>query len=118
MQALIHEEIERSVLETILSIFTPMIEALGDSDEVDRNGRELWHLRPVDVSFAKDDRTIGAILWAGYPGETGGLAIAQVLFGQHNPGFCYMFWTVLMWPSFDVDNFGSCKYIYVFGYSM
>ncbi|CAN6239393.1 unnamed protein product [Urochloa humidicola] len=38
---------------------------------------------PVDVSFAKANPKIGAILWAGYPG---GLAIAQVLFGEHNPG--------------------------------
>ncbi|KAJ6816202.1 putative beta-D-xylosidase 7 [Iris pallida] len=57
MQALIHEEIERSVLETILSIFTPMIEALGDSDEVDRNGRELWHLHVRWMSVSR--RMIG-----------------------------------------------------------
>ncbi|KAJ6846217.1 uncharacterized protein M6B38_279240 [Iris pallida] len=44
----IHEEIERSVLETILSIFTPMMEALGDSDEVDREGSN-W-----DVKLALD----------------------------------------------------------------
>ncbi|CAN6233408.1 unnamed protein product [Urochloa humidicola] len=41
---------------------------------------------PVDVSFAKTNPKIGAIVWAGYPGEAGGLAIAQVLFGEHNPG--------------------------------
>ena len=41
---------------------------------------------PVDVSFAKTNPKIGAILWAGYPGEAGGMAIAQVLFGEHNPG--------------------------------
>uniref|UniRef100_A0A0A9BC62 Fibronectin type III-like domain-containing protein n=1 Tax=Arundo donax TaxID=35708 RepID=A0A0A9BC62_ARUDO len=41
---------------------------------------------PVDVSFAKTNPKIGAILWAGYPGEAGGIAIAQVLFGEHNPG--------------------------------
>ncbi|KAL8491379.1 hypothetical protein ACS0TY_023128 [Phlomoides rotata] len=41
---------------------------------------------PVDVSFAKKNPKIGSILWAGYPGEAGGVAIAQTLFGDHNPG--------------------------------
>ncbi|KAM3311234.1 hypothetical protein ACQJBY_031728 [Aegilops geniculata] len=41
---------------------------------------------PVDVTFAKTNPKIGAILWAGYPGQAGGLAIARVLFGDHNPG--------------------------------
>lgn len=41
---------------------------------------------PVDVSFAKYDRHVGSILWAGYPGEAGGLALAQIIFGDHNPG--------------------------------
>nr|XP_043628379.1 beta-D-xylosidase 1 [Erigeron canadensis] len=41
---------------------------------------------PVDVTFAKNDPRILAIIWAGYPGQAGGTAIADVLFGTTNPG--------------------------------
>ncbi|GAV59275.1 Glyco_hydro_3 domain-containing protein/Glyco_hydro_3_C domain-containing protein/Fn3-like domain-containing protein, partial [Cephalotus follicularis] len=41
---------------------------------------------PIDVSFAKNDGNIGGILWAGYPGEAGGTALAEIIFGDHNPG--------------------------------
>ncbi|RZC87695.1 hypothetical protein C5167_028150 [Papaver somniferum] len=41
---------------------------------------------PVDIAFAKRDRKIGSIIWAGYPGEAGGAALAQIVFGDHNPG--------------------------------
>ncbi|KAK6130704.1 hypothetical protein DH2020_035558 [Rehmannia glutinosa] len=34
---------------------------------------------PVDVSFAKENPKIGSILWAGYPGEAGGIAVAETL---------------------------------------
>ena len=41
---------------------------------------------PVDISFAKYSNNIGSILWAGYPGGAGGAAIAETIFGDHNPG--------------------------------
>ncbi|KAJ0083072.1 hypothetical protein Patl1_10162 [Pistacia atlantica] len=40
----------------------------------------------VDISFAKDNTNIKSILWAGYPGEEGGQAIADIVFGNYNPG--------------------------------
>ncbi|XVF38955.1 hypothetical protein REPUB_Repub20aG0147500 [Reevesia pubescens] len=40
----------------------------------------------VDISFAKNNPKIKSILWVGYPGEQGGRAIADVVFGNYNPG--------------------------------
>ncbi|KAK1391303.1 hypothetical protein POM88_010359 [Heracleum sosnowskyi] len=40
---------------------------------------------PVDVSFAKYNPKMGGILWAGYPGEAGGTALPEIIFGDHNP---------------------------------
>ncbi|KAK6265198.1 hypothetical protein QUC31_016035 [Theobroma cacao] len=40
----------------------------------------------IDISFAKTNPKIKSILWVGYPGEQGGRAIAEVVFGMHNPG--------------------------------
>ncbi|KAJ4962234.1 hypothetical protein NE237_022173 [Protea cynaroides] len=41
---------------------------------------------PIDLSFAKNQSKIVGILWVGYPGQFGGEAIAQVIFGDYNPG--------------------------------
>ncbi|KAB2628528.1 beta-xylosidase/alpha-L-arabinofuranosidase 1-like [Pyrus ussuriensis x Pyrus communis] len=38
-----------------------------------------------DITFAKNDTKITSILWVGYPGEAGGAAVADVVFGQYNP---------------------------------
>lgn len=40
----------------------------------------------IDISFAQDNPKIGAILWVGYPGQAGGDALAQIVFGDINPG--------------------------------
>lgn len=41
---------------------------------------------PIDISFAKGDPSVASILWIGYPGEIGGQALAEALFGDFNPG--------------------------------
>ncbi|XP_065885416.1 uncharacterized protein [Dysidea avara] len=38
---------------------------------------------PVDISWAKANAD--AVLWCGYPGQSGGKAIAQVIYGEFNP---------------------------------
>ncbi len=40
---------------------------------------------PLDLSEFDSDARVSAILWAGYPGEAGGAAIADVLFGVTAP---------------------------------
>ncbi|XP_047315106.1 beta-xylosidase/alpha-L-arabinofuranosidase 2-like [Impatiens glandulifera] len=39
----------------------------------------------MDVTFAKESDNIASILWVGYPGQAGGAAIADVIFGYYNP---------------------------------
>ncbi|XP_065183747.1 uncharacterized protein LOC135814545 isoform X1 [Sycon ciliatum] len=41
---------------------------------------------PVDLTYAKANSKIPAIIWCGYPGQSGGQAIADVIFGVYNPG--------------------------------
>ena len=40
---------------------------------------------PVDLSACKANSAIGAIMWCGYPGQSGGAAIADAIFGATNP---------------------------------
>ncbi|KAA0145948.1 hypothetical protein FNF28_07761 [Cafeteria roenbergensis] len=40
---------------------------------------------PVDLSLARDDPNVDAIVWMGYPGMMGGQAMADVLFGAAVP---------------------------------
>ncbi|GAB2283015.1 Probable beta-D-xylosidase 6 [Dionaea muscipula] len=47
---------------------------------------------PLDVSFAKQDPKIASILWVGYPGEAGGEALGEIVFGDYNPGRLPVTW--------------------------
>lgn len=40
---------------------------------------------PFDITFAKNNDKISSIIWVGFPGEKGGAAIADVVFGSYNP---------------------------------
>ncbi|WCJ32040.1 beta-xylosidase 1 [Euphorbia peplus] len=41
---------------------------------------------PLDISFAKQDPNVAAVFWIGYPGEAGPKALAEIIFGEYNPG--------------------------------
>jgi hypothetical protein len=40
----------------------------------------------LDLSYIRDSSNYASLIWAGYPGQAGGLAVANVVFGQYNPG--------------------------------
>jgi hypothetical protein len=40
----------------------------------------------LDLTYVRDSNQCGSLIWMGYAGQSGGLAIANVIFGQYNPG--------------------------------
>ena len=41
---------------------------------------------PLDLSYVRDSNQCGSLIWMGYAGQSGGLALANVMFGKYNPG--------------------------------
>ncbi|EXC03904.1 putative beta-D-xylosidase 6 [Morus notabilis] len=41
---------------------------------------------PLDVLFAEKSPQIASMIWVGYPGQEGGRALAEIIFGDVNPG--------------------------------
>jgi hypothetical protein len=39
----------------------------------------------IDLFYIRDSPQYASLIWAGYPGQAGGSAIASVVFGQYNP---------------------------------
>ncbi len=39
----------------------------------------------IDLSYIRDSSQCASLIWAGYPGQSGGSAIASIVFGQYNP---------------------------------
>jgi len=40
---------------------------------------------PLDLNRVKHNNKVQSILWVGYPGQSGGDAIAQIIYGVHSP---------------------------------
>ncbi len=40
----------------------------------------------LDLTYLRDSNQCGSLIWMGYAGQSGGLALANVVFGQYNPG--------------------------------
>ncbi len=39
----------------------------------------------LDLSYIRDSNNFASLIWMGYAGQAGGLAVGTVIFGQHNP---------------------------------
>ena len=39
----------------------------------------------LDLTYIRDSNQYASLIWMGYPGQSGGLALATVMFGQFNP---------------------------------
>ncbi|KAG6761302.1 hypothetical protein POTOM_034515 [Populus tomentosa] len=57
----------------------------GLDQSIKQEDLDWENLIPIDISFAKNESKIGGILYVGYPNQAGGDAVAQVIFGDHDP---------------------------------
>ncbi len=55
----------------------------------------------LDLTFIRDSPDYASLIWAGYAGQSGGTAIASVVFGQYNPGGRL---PITFYPASYVDN--------------
>ena len=54
----------------------------------------------LDLTYIRDSPNVGSLIWMGYAGQTGGLALSIVIFGQYNPGGRL---PITMYPASYVD---------------
>jgi hypothetical protein len=40
----------------------------------------------LDLTYVRDSNQCGSLIWMGYAGQSGGLALVNVILGQYNPG--------------------------------
>ena len=64
------------------------MEIRGSQAEAAKKGKPVIAVTmgggPVDVSNIKTNAAIGALMWCGYPGQSGGTSIADAIFGKTN----------------------------------
>ncbi|KAL2460328.1 putative beta-D-xylosidase 5 [Abeliophyllum distichum] len=83
------QSIEREGLDRVNLTLPGLQEKLVNEVANSTNGSVIlvvMSASPIDISYVKKNSNIGAVLWVGYPGQDGGSAIAQILFGDYNPG--------------------------------
>jgi beta-D-xylosidase 4 len=55
----------------------------------------------LDLSYVRDSNQCGSLIWMGYAGQSGGLALANVILGQYNPGGRL---PITFYPASYIDN--------------
>ena len=56
---------------------------------------------PLDITVPRDLEAVDAIVWCGYPGQSGGQAIADIIFGAYAPAGRLVY---TMYPSSFVNE--------------
>ena len=83
------QSVERETADRV-SIAMPDVQ-LALIQQLEKVARSPLHIvimsgSGLDLSYVRDSPQTGSLIWMGYASQSGGTAIASVLFGQYNPG--------------------------------
>ena len=95
----------------------------------------LMNASPIDISLLKESDDIDAILWIGYPGQAGGIALYNILYGIQSPSgkLPYQIYYHDKYKKLDINNmnfrpsknyngrtyrFYTDEVVYPFGYGL
>ncbi|XP_042045617.1 probable beta-D-xylosidase 6 isoform X2 [Salvia splendens] len=68
------------------SDYVIVVAGIDLSQETEDHDRYSLLLPGYQIELVTAVAVIGSILWIGYPGETGGTALSEIIFGNYNPG--------------------------------
>lgn len=85
----LNQSIERETVDRVsIDILPVQISLLKELEKVVHSSLHVVMMSgsSLDLTYIRDSKNFASLIWMGYAGQAGGLAVGTVIFGQYNPG--------------------------------